>query len=295
MFLVDEATAATSRPAMVVKGSAGYFTKGDPTTATPATIVPDDWLNMIQDELKAVLGAASITPDQTKTHLDQLATAIATLITNASNLALKKASNLSDVANAGTARTNLGLGSAATQSSSAFDVAGAAAGVLVTSLQKASNLSDVANAGTARTNLGLGSAATQSSSAFDAAGAAAGVLATSLQKASNLSDLVNIGAALGNLGFVGGPGSASVNVPNVGAAPLIIKWGQGASTGGGAIDTFNFAVAFPNASLVVLATYIASAVPSSGAVGGLNFSASQYKIQDTSAGSHGFFFIAIGF
>lgn len=90
--------------------------------------------------------------------------------------ALQRISNLADVANAGTARTNLGLGTASTLASSAV-------------AQTANNLSDLANAATARTNLGLGTAATQATSAFDAAGAAAAAQAASLQKTSNLSDL----------------------------------------------------------------------------------------------------------
>lgn len=63
--------------------------------------------------------AAKATPAEIATEKTRAETA--------EGLKLAKASNLSDIANAGTARTNLGLGTAATQASGAFDVAGAAA------------------------------------------------------------------------------------------------------------------------------------------------------------------------
>lgn len=68
----------------------------------------------------------------------------------ASGTYLDEASNLSDVDSASSARTNLGLGTAATHAVADF-------------LQTANNLSDV-TAATARTNLGLGSVATGTTS-----------------------------------------------------------------------------------------------------------------------------------
>ena len=86
---------------------------------------------------------------------------------------LLKANNLSDLDSAASARTNLGLKSASTMSSTAFDAHGAAAAVQALALLKANNLSDLVSKSSARYNLGLKSASTMSSTAFDPAGAAA--------------------------------------------------------------------------------------------------------------------------
>ncbi len=70
---------------------------------------------------------------------------------------LNPSNNLMDVSSASSARANLGLGSAATQPSSAFDASGAAAAVQTAvsaaSLQRSSNLSDLASPPAALANL----------------------------------------------------------------------------------------------------------------------------------------------
>lgn len=70
---------------------------------------------------------------------------------------LAKASNLSDLVSSSTARTNLGLGSAATQNDTYF-------------LQVANNLSDLASVTTARSNLGLGTMAVQNAASVSITG-----------------------------------------------------------------------------------------------------------------------------
>ena len=100
--------------------------------------------------------------------LNELAAAInddasfSTTITNSIGTKLAKASNLSDLENAGTARTNLGLGTAATTASGDYVAATAVStfgGTLI----------DDADAATARTTLGLGTAATTASGDYVAA------------------------------------------------------------------------------------------------------------------------------
>jgi len=88
------------------------------------------------------LGTAS------KSSVSDFATAAQGILADS---ALQGADNLSDLASASTARTNLGLGTAAVATATDFALV-------------ANNLSDLASASAGRTNLGLGTIATQAAS-----------------------------------------------------------------------------------------------------------------------------------
>jgi len=75
MFRIDTSDAVAIKPAKPAAGSPKWYQDTDPTGGT---LVPAWWLNMMQDEILAVLTAGSITPS--KTNDGQLLLAINALI-----------------------------------------------------------------------------------------------------------------------------------------------------------------------------------------------------------------------
>jgi glycerophosphoryl diester phosphodiesterase len=184
--------------------------------------------------------------------------ALAIRVTATESGRLLAADNLSDLTNAGSARTNLGLGGAAVLGigTTAGTVAAGNDSRITGALQKASNLSDVADAVTARTNLGLGAAATR------AVGTASGQVAAgddaritgALQASDNLSDLQDASQARTNLGL----GAAAVL--NVGTSTGTVAAGDDARITGSLKKASNLsdladaATARTNLGLTALAT-----------------------------------------
>lgn len=129
--------------------------------------------SLLTQATESTLGVVRLaTVGATETGTDDL-TAVTPLKGNA--VYLKKSGNLSGLGNVATARSNLGLGSIATQNVGSF-------------LQVVNNLNDISDVPLARSNLGLTSTATQPETYF-------------LRTANNLGDIGNIAAARSNLGL----------------------------------------------------------------------------------------------
>jgi hypothetical protein len=105
MFAIDNDTASTTLPPIKPVGIPGFFTAGT-VGGVPATIVEADFLNQVQQELLAVLAAASIAPS--KATNNQVIQAILWLIANNTRQRLTGPLNLYVNAAAGN-DTNNGL------------------------------------------------------------------------------------------------------------------------------------------------------------------------------------------
>lgn len=64
MFRIDHPTRVAALPSPAVLGSPGFFTKGDPSMAVPATRVTQDWLNAVQEELAAAIEGQGLVLDK---------------------------------------------------------------------------------------------------------------------------------------------------------------------------------------------------------------------------------------
>jgi len=65
MFRIDSFGTKVALEAPAAPGATvGYFTEGNPLTATPATVVSAEWLNTVQEELIAVAIASGVVADK---------------------------------------------------------------------------------------------------------------------------------------------------------------------------------------------------------------------------------------
>lgn len=153
-------------------GSLTRFKCRHPTTnkkiIDTAVSIPNQNINLasidptlVTEEIDVVVEAAAAAAVSAAAAASSATSAAASAVSAAASASaastnfLTKGNNLSDLASASIARTNLGLGTAAVAA-------------LTSLLLVANNLSDVANAGTARTNLGLGSLATLNAASLTA-------------------------------------------------------------------------------------------------------------------------------
>jgi hypothetical protein len=82
MFRIDDSSAAVALPTPEAAQAEGFFTEGNPSAGSPATLVRASWLNMVQEELRGIVTSAGLTPS--KTNYGQVLQAIQMLLQQSS-------------------------------------------------------------------------------------------------------------------------------------------------------------------------------------------------------------------
>ncbi|EOV0971316.1 phage tail protein [Edwardsiella piscicida] len=183
-FLDNNSGIATMPPLSAAQSTTPrWFSEGDGSKGI--SWPGQDWFNIVQAELLAILNVAGLRPDKSK--LNQLALAIKVIV---GNEALLKNNCLSEIAQAGAAaqkkaRDALGLGALATKDS--------LGPVDVNALAKDQNLNDVPSKAEARKALELGNSATRNVGTTSGTVAAGddGRITGSMQKNQNGADIPN--------------------------------------------------------------------------------------------------------
>lgn len=214
MYFVDNNSGVTDMPPLAPSQGTQvkWFTEGDGRKGI--SHIGQDWLNIVQAELLAILTEGKVQPDKAK--LNQLVTAIKAII--AAN-AYSRKNNLKEIADAGAeaqaaARRHLGLGGLSGKDSLAAADVGA--------LEKSRNFGDVPDKTSARQNLDVYSKS-EGDNRY-------------LRKDQNGADIVDKGTFIDNVGLRDTVNRAANALPSNGTAVAASRLANARRINGVAFD-----------------------------------------------------------